>query len=262
MNPPVVIPDSPKSNNWFVCPQIRPEAVTRLFLFPYASGGPAAFNKWSTELPESMETRIAHYPGRGSRHKEPPIKQISLLVERLSEIIQPLLDKPFVFFGHSLGGLVAFELARQLSQRNLPQPQILFISACGAPHIPDPQPAIHALPDAEFLKSLQQLKGVPSELSQQPDVMQLLLPILRADFQAIESYIYAPGESPLNCPIVAFGGLNDPRVSRERLEGWYLHTKSGFKSQYFPGDHFFVNTAREAVIACITAELTSAHAKN
>ncbi len=233
----------------------------RLFLFPYAGGGPAVFSKWAAGFSSDIETWIAHYPGRGSRHNEPPIKQILVLAEHLSEAIQPFMDKPFAFLGHSLGGLVAFELARHLRRNDLPQPEILFISACGAPHIPDPYPPIHALPDAEFLRSLQQLKGIPSELFHQPDMLQLLLPILRADFQAMESYDYA-SEPPLNCPLVAFGGLDDPRLSRERLDGWCSHTNSDFRSQYFSGDHFFIQTARETVITAITNELTAAHAKN
>jgi medium-chain acyl-[acyl-carrier-protein] hydrolase len=249
-------------NNWFVCPQVKPEAETRLFLFPYAGGGPAVFRTWPAGLPDPIEVWIAHYPGRGSRHNESPIKQITTLIERLSEAIHPFMDKPFAFFGHSLGGLVAFELTRHSRRKSLPGPEVLFVSACGAPHIPDPYPPIHELPDSEFLKALQQLNGIPSELSDQPDVMQLLLPTLRADFQAMESYVYTSGEPPLDSPIVTFGGLNDPRLNRERLEDWCLQTNSDFKSQYFPGDHFFINTARKAIIASILAELTAAHAKD
>ena len=219
------------------------------------------FGKWSAELPGNMETWIAHYPGRGSRHDEPPISRLAILVEKLLKAILPLLDKPFAFFGHSLGGLVAFELTRHLRRNNLPQPQILFISACGAPHLPDPHPPIHTLPDTEFLKSLQQLNGIPAELLHQSDVMKFLIPTLRADFEIIENYDYT-SNVPLDCHIIAFGGLDDTRVSQERLEGWALHTNASFKSQYFPGDHFFISTARESVTASIAAELTSSHAKN
>lgn len=247
------------SNKWFTCPQANPGAETRLFLFPYAGGGPAVFNQWVSGIPNTVEALIAHYPGRGSRHQEAPIKQITTLVENLFLAIQPLLDKPCAFFGHSLGGMVAFELAHHLRYHGLPQPQILFISACGVPHLSDPHPPIHALPDSDFLKSLQQLKSIPSELLDQPEVMQLLLPIVRADFKAIENHVHSPVELPLDVPIVAFGGLDDSRVSRERLEGWSLYTNSGFQLQYFPGDHFFIHTDRETVIAAV---LQSIYAKN
>jgi len=249
-------------STWFVNWHNNPSAEARLFLFPYAGGGPAVFGKWAADLPDTFEMWTVHYPGRGSRHNEPPIKQIDSLAEQLSHAILSQLDKPFIFFGHSLGGLVAFELTRQLRQQNLPRPTILFVSACGAPHLPDPHAPIHALPEAEFLKSLEQLNGIPPEILHQPEVMQLLLPIVRADFEAIEGYVYSAEVPALDCPIVAFGGLDDPRVSRERIEGWALHTVSPFKSQYFPGDHFFLNTAREAVIASFTSELMAAYAKD
>jgi medium-chain acyl-[acyl-carrier-protein] hydrolase len=254
-----VISNSSSSKNWFVCPQANPAAETRLFLFPYAGGGLAVLHDWSVSLPNHLEAWIAHYPGRGSRHYEPPMKQISTFVEGLSQAIQPLLIKPFAFFGHSLGGLVAFELTRHLHRNNLTQPQILFVSACSAPHLPDLHAPIHVLPNSDFVKSLQQLNGIPSELLNQEEVMQLYLPILRADFEAMESYVYTTDNSPLRCPIVAFGGLDDPRVGRERIEGWGLHTNSGFRSQYFSGDHFFINTARDLVLASILAEVTSSH---
>ncbi len=208
-----------------------------------------------------METWIAHYPGRGSRYNEPPIKELITLVEKINEAIQPLLDKPFIFFGHSLGGMVAFELIRHLRQRKLPQPNILFVSACGAPQLPDPHPPIHTLPDAEFIKSLQELNGIPAEVVDHSELMKLLLLTLRADFEAIESYQYTSNEPPLTCPIIAFGGHDDLRVSQESLEGWASHTNSQFSSQYFPGDHFFINTSKEAIIASIITKISTSHAK-
>jgi medium-chain acyl-[acyl-carrier-protein] hydrolase len=203
-----------------------------------------------------MEMWIAHYPGRGSRFNEPPITELIILVEKIENAIQPLLDKPFICFGHSMGGMIAFELIRHLRQRKLPQPDILFVSACGAPQLPDPYPPIHALPDAEFIKSLQELNGIPDEVANHSELMDLLLPTLRADFEAIESYQYTSNEHPLECPIIALGGYDDPRVNRERLEGWASHTNN-FKTIYFPGDHFFINLNKDAIIA----EIKSAHAK-
>lgn len=251
-----------RSSSWFVCPRANPGAGACLFLFPYAGAGPAAFSKWSAELPKDMETWIAHYPGRGSRYNEPLIKQIITLAENFAQVIQPLLDKPFAFFGHSMGALVAFELARCLCKNGLPQPTTLFVSGCGAPHLPDPHPPTHTLPDVEFVHALKQFNGIPPVFLLLPDAMELLLPVLRADFEAVESYCYISDNLPLDCPIVAFGGLNDPRVSRERIEGWALHTVSGFKAEFFPGDHFFINTAGEAPIASITSELAAAYAKD
>jgi medium-chain acyl-[acyl-carrier-protein] hydrolase len=244
--------DGSGANKWLVCPKPNPAAGSRLFIFPYAGGGPAAFSTWSAAR---FETWTAHYPGRGSRFNEPPLKDLDSLVEGLAQALQPRLDKPFIFFGHSLGGLIAFELARRLRRHNLPQPKTLFVSACGAPHIRDPHPPIHALPDAEFLDVMKKLDGIPTEILNHPEALRLLLPIVRADFEAVEMYRFDPHPPPLDVPIIAFGGLNDPRVSRERVEGWASLTISAFRSHFFPGDHFFIHTARETIIESITAGL-------
>jgi len=228
------------------------KAKIRLFLFPYAGGGPAVFGKWLTELDTQIDSFIAHYPGRGSRHNEPLIKKIDTLVEELAKTIQPLLDKPFAFFGHSFGGLIAFELAKKI------QTQALFISGCEAPHLPNPHPPIHHLTDAEFIRSLQELDGIPLEAADNSELMGVLLPMLRADFEAFETY--QSDSHQLNCPIIAYGGLNDPRVSHEQLEGWASHTNAGFRSQFFPGDHFFIHDNKSDIIASINSELISTYA--
>jgi medium-chain acyl-[acyl-carrier-protein] hydrolase len=244
-----------QQNKWFVAPQIKPDADTRIFFFPYAGGGPSVFTKRSTELPDNLEAQIAHYPGRGSRHNEPPVKTLTNLVEELFQAIQPLLDNPYIFFGHSMGGTVAFELARSLLQNGLLQPSALFISACTAPQIPSPHTPIHTLPDDEFLGSLIKLGGIPNEILQNKELLELLLPVIRADFELIETYKYIPDE-PLDCPIFAFGGRDDPRVSREQLESWAMQTNARFQSKYFDGDHFFGNTAKEPIVSEIASVAT------
>lgn len=237
---------------WFVSPRVDPNAEFRLFIFPYAGGNPTAFGKWTIE---NIECWTAHYPGRGSRYSEPLIKNIPSLVEPLSQAMHPLLDKPFAFFGHSMGAVVAFELVRSMRRNKLPQPKLFFVSACGAPHLPAPHPPIHALSNDEFLATLQKLNGIPSELLRQPEAIQLLLPIVRADFEAVETYQFIP-DHPLEIPIVALGGLHDPRISRERLEGWSTQTSAGFKSHYFDGDHFFIHTEKDTILDLIQAKLT------
>jgi medium-chain acyl-[acyl-carrier-protein] hydrolase len=247
------------SSRWFVCPKPNPQAKTRLFIFPYAGGSPAAFNKWSREFPGNIEVWIVHYPGRASRYNEKLITDVSILVEGIYEAFQSFLDKPFAFFGHSMGALIAFELVRSLRQNNLPQPITLFVSACGAPHIGNPHKPIHSLPEAGFIKALGDLNGTPMELLNNAELMELVLPAIRADFHVVENYHFV-GDTPLQSPIIAFGGLDDPRISRERLEGWAFQTSSSFSSEYFPGDHFFINTASKWVISSITEALISSSA--
>lgn len=249
------------SNPWFVRPQPNPEAETRLFLFPYAGGGPATFGKWPAEVPKNIETWIAHYPGRGSRQRDTAIKNILTLAQNISNNIHPLLDRPFVFLGHSLGALVAFESIRQLRQQDQPQPLIFFVSACSAPGNPGLHPPIHRLPNSELILALQNLNGLPAEIANLPELSELLLPILRTDFEAIETYHYTPDGFTPDCPLIAFGGLDDPRVSSAQLEDWAGYTTASFKVEYFSGDHFFINTYRGAVIASLTEHLYSSHAK-
>jgi medium-chain acyl-[acyl-carrier-protein] hydrolase len=244
---------------WFVSPQFQRGTEVRLFLFPHAGGGPSIFGKWLGKLPTHMQGYIAHYPGRGSRYSEPAIPDLPTLAEKYCEAMQPLLNQPFAFFGHSMGGLLAYELTQRLRPQKTPQ--ALFISACGAPHLPDPHPPIHALPDSEFISSLQQWSSIPAELLNQQSIMQLFLPALRADSQAVETYHYRHSD-PLDCPILVLGGLEDPRVSRKRLEGWSRHTTSRFDARYFPGDHFYLNDARDSIVEIIMTELESSlHAK-
>lgn len=245
-----------QSNKWFVTPQINLEADTRIFFFPYAGGGPAIFSRWVSDIPSKIEAQIVYYPGRGSRHNEPPMRSITLLVNELTQAIQPLLDKPFVFFGHSLGGTVAFELARSLRHSRLPQPNILFISGCGAPQILDRQPPLHKLPDDDFVSSLKKLNGIPQDVLQNQEMLDIFLPMLRTDFELIETYKYAH-DKPLNSPIIALGGHNDPRVRREQLEAWATQTNAHFAAKYFEGNHFFVNAARQVVIETIIGEIAS-----
>jgi medium-chain acyl-[acyl-carrier-protein] hydrolase len=172
------------------------------------------------------------------------------------------MGKPFAFFGHSMGGLIAFELARRLRGRNLPEPRILFVSACGAPQIPDPHPFMHSLPDSELLQSLKKLNGIPAEVLQHSEMMQLLIPMIRADFEAFETYRFKQGDSLLGCSIVAFGGTEDLRVSRERLEGWAIQTNSRFEITYLPGDHFFVNSAKESILQVVAERIGASFAVN
>ncbi len=238
----------------FVCQRPNPRAALRLFCLPYAGGGLPAFRGWADGLPPAIEVWPAQLPGRGARINEPPFTRMELLVEWLAGEIIPLLDRPSVFFGHSLGALAAFELARELRRAGQPEPVHLFLSGCGAPHLPSTRPPIHALPQDEFLAELRRLNGTPASLLENDELMRLLLPALRADFAVRETYQYRP-EPPLDCPLSAFGGSQDARVSREALEGWREHTTGAFSLRMFAGDHFFAFTAARPVLEAIAEGL-------
>jgi len=170
---------------------------------------------------------------------ERPYTQLSPLVEALAQALAPLLDRPFAFFGHSLGALVSFELARRIRRQYGVHPVRLFVSAGRAPQILHRGLPIHTLPDKEFLMELRRLNGTPSELLDHAELMELMLPLLRADFAVYETYQYS-SEAPLNCPISAFGGLQDNKVSDSDLDAWRVQTSVSFSLRMFPGDHFFL----------------------
>ena len=199
------------------------------------------FRNWAASLPPEVEVFPVQLPGRGSRLREPPHTDLPALVSITIEALRPYFNRPFAFFGHSFGASLSFELARRLRLEGDTEPLHLFVSGRRAPHISESRPITYNLPENEFIEELRRLNGTPAEVLEHPELMQLVIPILRADFQICETYNYS-SDSPLNCPITVFGGLQDDKVPREYLEAWRDHTTSDFNIAMLPGDHFFVHT--------------------
>jgi medium-chain acyl-[acyl-carrier-protein] hydrolase len=243
-------PDNP----WFFCPRANPHAAVRLFCIPYAGGSAPIFRSWPDGLPAQVEVFAVQLPGRGGRLKEKPYTRLITLVEDLAHAIQPYLDRPAAIFGHSFGALVSFELARQLRKRSGPLPIHLFLSGYHAPHLADPDPPISSLSDADFVERLRSLNGTPRQVLEEKALMQLLLPTLRADFEALETYLYIP-EKPLDCPITVFGGLQDLQLTPDRLEAWRAHTYDSFNIYMLPGDHFFLHTSQALLLSNLSQVL-------
>ena len=242
-------------NTWITCPNPKPQARLRLFCFPYAGVGASIFHPWSRLLPPDIELCSIQLPGRESRLREAPYRQLLPLVESLSEALQPFLDKPFAFFGHSLGALICFETARYLRRHHSLEPAHLFVSGRRPPHLSNPEPPLHTLADLDFIQQVQRrYNGIPQAILQDRELMQLFLPILRADFQLFESYHYTDAP-PLNCPISAFGGWQDRRVTEKELSHWRDQTLKTFNLKMFPGDHFFLQSARTFLLQALTKEL-------
>lgn len=232
----------------------NPQASLRLFCFPYAGGAALTFRTWRDSLPMAFEVCPVELPGRGKRITSAPFTRLQFLVQAIVIALLPYLDKPFAFFGHSMGGLVSFELARLLRKKYNKSPVHLFVSGYRAPQVPDPDPPIHGLPEPEFLEELRRLNGTPEALLENTELMQLLLPAIRADFAVIETYAYIP-ESPLDCPITAFGGLQDREVSCDDLKAWIEQTNAAFSLHMLPGDHFFLRSAQPLLLQSLSQEM-------
>lgn len=244
----------PTSNSWVKCPNPNPDAYLRLFCFPHVGGGASIFRKWSDYLPPYIEVCAIQLPGREDRLKEAPFTHISPLVQTLTQVLRPYLNRPFAFFGHSMGALISFELARQLRAQQEPSPVHLFMSGRRAPQIPGSNPLIHTLPEPEFLAELRHLNGTPKAVLENWELMQMVLPLLRADFSICGTYTYCP-EPPLDCSISAFGGLEDSGETCDLLRSWHRQTHSSFSLQMLPGDHFFVYTSQPLLLEMLSHQL-------
>lgn len=242
-------------NAWVVRPKLVASARVRLFCFPYAGGGPLIFRAWPEHLPATIEVCSIQLPGRENRLKEPPYTSLEPLVQALAHALQPYLDKPFAFFGHSLGALISFELARALLQQRQCSPVHLFVSGHSAPQTPNTDPPVHQLPQAEFLQKLKSLNGTPAAVLQNPELMELFYPVLRADFAMSERYVYRPGPA-LDCGLSVFGGLRDSPLSRRDLEMWREQTRGAFSVRLLPGDHFFIHSACASLLRAVVQDLT------
>jgi len=245
------------SSPWFVRPVTRPFARVRLFCFPHAGVGASVYRPWAAELPQDVELCAVQLPGRETRLREPPFRDLRELVDATLEQIAPMLDRDFALFGHSMGACVAFELARRLEGGDGPGPARLFVSGRRAPSIPPSEPPMHPLTDAQFVEEIRRrYNGIPDEVMQHPELVALLLPCLRADIEMLERHSHRPS-APLRCPVSALGGAQDPVVSAAELGAWKEETAGGFSLRLFPGQHFYLQSARGAVIDSVTDALRS-----
>ncbi len=241
----------------FLRPRPQLQARLRLFCFPYAGGSASVYHAWPAALPADVEMVAAQYPGRATRVREAPCTRLDDLLGGLEAAITPLLDLPFAFFGHSMGATVAHELTRRLLAAGKPAPRHLFVSGRGAPQLPSGKRPIHALPEDEFLAAMREFNGTPAEVLEHRELMEMLLPVIRADFEALETWQYQEG-APCDVPISAFGGIADDGVPLTHLDAWAACTSARFKRHVFPGDHFFLHQHYPAMLNIVSRALEGA----
>ena len=246
-------PSSP-SERWLAYREVNPRARLRLFCFPYAGGGASVYRGWSGQIPGDVEVCPVQLPGRESRLRDQPFDRPEPLIQTIADVLQPHFDMPFIFFGHSMGAMISFELARELRRRGQTLPLHIFVSGRRAPQSPPREEPIHQLPDEEFYAKLRELNGTPEEVLQHAELMRLLTPILRADFAVNETYVYQP-EEPFDFGISAFGGLADEEVNRDDVAAWREQTRGRFRMRMLPGDHFFIHGNRELVLEAVARDL-------
>jgi medium-chain acyl-[acyl-carrier-protein] hydrolase len=241
-------------NPWISFRSNTPSARARLFCLPYAGAGASIFRSWVDLLPQDIELCGVQLPGREDRTREPAFTRMEPLVEELALQLISDLDMPFAVFGHSMGALITFELARCLRRNGLPTPAHLFVSGRRGPQVACDLELFHDLPDSRLIERVRELNGTREDVLRHPEIVAFLLPILKADFSVVETYSYKT-EREFECAISAFGGLADTEVPRADLAAWGAHTRGPFRIELFPGHHFFLNDSRASLLATIAADL-------
>ncbi len=242
----------------FLSVSLDPKAHIRLFCLPHAGGGSALFYSWAGKLPGHIQVCPIHLPGREDRLGETPYRLIDRLVADLAANLNSVWKMPFALLGHSVGAFSCFELARLLHREHGIQPACLFVVACRAPSLPDPSSPIRDLDDDSFVVELQRrYSAIPDVVLRDPQLLRLFLPVLKADMAMMETYAFEPGRM-LDCPVFAYGGLEDWAIGPEKLAIWREQTRGGFKLRMFPGNHFFLNGARDLLLPALAEDIDEA----
>jgi len=242
MNPAVAISDA-----WVLRDTAVVNPELQFFCLPHAGGGASAFSSWRGKLGPRVEICAIQLPGRESRITERPLDHMEPVVANLAEALLPHIRVPYILFGHSVGALISFEVARRMRSHGHAGPRAIFVAGSRAPDRPCSAPPVYHLPDHEFLERVAGMQGIPGELMEEREILDILLPALRADFTIDDTYRFQPGNA-LDCSVYAFGGLDDPDVSDEDLEAWKHQTTGKFSLRMLPGNHFFLRSERATLL--------------
>ncbi|MCX5203716.1 alpha/beta fold hydrolase [Streptomyces sp. NBC_00237] len=225
----------------------------RLVCLPHAGGSASFFHSWGHAFGADVEVMAVRYPGRQERIAENPVTGMERLAEAVTEALLPCIDTPLALFGHSMGGSLGYEIALRLQERHGAPPSVLMVSCRKAPHLLTARTAAFSSDD-ELVAEVQRLGGTDTSLLDDPDLRELILPAIRADFGTVAGYTARPGV-PLDCPVVAYVGDSDPDVDVEEVRGWQGLAPKGFDLKVLPGGHFYLVDRRDELIGDIRARL-------
>ncbi|MEU9554319.1 thioesterase II family protein [Streptomyces fumanus] len=242
------------SNLWLRRFHPAPDAPARLVCFPHAGGSASFYFPVSAALADDCDVTALQYPGRQDRRTEPNVDDIGVLADRIAPELVPLFDRPVVFFGHSMGAIVAFEVARRL-QSGGRTPALLFASGRRAPSTRRVE-NVHQRDDDGLVAELKAMSGTDAQVLGDEELLRMVLPAIRSDYRAIETY--GPVEATVDCPITALIGDADPKATLEEAEAWRAHTTAGFHLQVFDGGHFYLSSRAAEVIAVVREALRDA----
>jgi surfactin synthase thioesterase subunit len=240
-------------SQWFGRANDRPDTRLILFCLPYSGGGASIFRSWPRALPGAVDVVAVRLPGREGRIAEPH----SLSPAVIARAMAARTDRPYAIYGHSLGARLGFEVIRELRRIGAAQPVLFYAAASRPPDVRDPLAYSAELPDDEFLSLLIDRISAPTELRDEPELRELLLPVLRADFEWINGYQYRP-EPALDVPVVAVAGTADPVSGPLSMLGWSRHTSAAFRLHTLAGGHFFLRTAADQLLSLLADDLTEA----
>ena len=245
---------------WFEHLSTDNAPLLRLFCLPYAGGTADLYRGWQRWFPEQIDLCLVHLPGRGRRFRERPFTRVTSVVNAIANHLPPLTGVPYALYGHSMGAIISFELSRELFRRGV-GPRRLFVSGNRAPQFPTAEPITYNLPHDGFIAELKRLNGTPQEVLDSPEMMELFMDVLRADFELVQTYEYGPGE-PLACPLTVYGALNDQRVPVESCFAWQDQTSAECTVRIFQGDHFFVRDPSPEFTSAFRNDVLSAAASS
>jgi len=260
----MALPSSPISAKSWLIMSPRATRRVRLYCFSYAGGNAAAYMPWQTALEPDIEVCAFQLPGRGARMAEAPCTSLPALIASICAVLADECrhdQRPFAFFGHSLGALLAFEAIRHCVTLGLPLPQRLIVSGCDAPQHRRPSKGLHRMPDDQLIAALARYNGSPPEVLAHRELMDLLLPSLRADFSLAENYTYRAAP-PLAVPITVLAGKRDSHVQPDKVGEWRAETTAACQVRWFEGNHFFIQPERDGVLEFLASELAHALAED